>query len=148
MFNKILPVTILVLAAQTSSAMIAKWYVQLRVFDAVVVAFSEEVNLEPTEDMDDVEISSMEVLENGNIVVTSDNKQCTYKMKTNPLPPGAVGTPGYSAQKQDCSDLEIPQRSASYEVVSERLDKAAKLQKMVKSVYVTKKGSIRLTYKN
>lgn len=138
----------LTMSSQFASAMIAPWYVQLRVFDAVAISFSKEVVLEPGETMDDVEISSIEVLENGNISIASDAKVCTYSIKTNPLPPGAVGVPGYSAMKIDCDMTDKLLRTSSYEVISERLDKAAKLNKMVKSIVVNKKGALKLTYKN
>lgn len=141
-------ITVLTISTQFANAMIAPWYVQLRVFDAVVTAFSKEAPLEADETIDDVEVSSIQVLADGNIAIANDSKSCIYKMKTNPLPVGALGVPGYSALKQSCENLDQTFRTSSYEVVSERLDKAAKLSKMVKSITVTKKGTLKLLYKN
>ncbi len=139
--------TLFTVSASFANAMIAPWYVQLRVFDAVVTAFSKEAPLEADETIDDVEVSSIQVLADGNIAIANESKSCIYKMKTNPLPAGMVGVPGYSALKLSCENLEQTFRTSSYEVVSERLDKAAKLSKMVKSITVTKKGTLKLLYK-
>lgn len=146
-FKSVAIVSLLTISSQFANAMIAPWYVQLRVFDAVVTAFSHEAPLEADETMDDVEVSSIQVLADGNIAISNESKSCIYKMKTNPLPVGALGVPGYSALKQSCEVLEQSLRTAPYEVVSERLDKAAKLSKMVKSITVSKKGTLKITYK-
>lgn len=138
----------LLLATQASSAMIAPWYTQLRVFDAVVLSFANEANLEQDETMDDVEISSIEKLENDNYAIANENTRCIYSIKANMPPPGAVGVPGYSAIKESCeTDTETRKIAKSYEDISEKLRQAAKFQKMVKKALVTKKNTIRLSYK-
>ena len=138
--------TALLISSQFANAMIAPWYVQLRVFDAVVSAFTQVAPLEAGETNDDVEISSLTVLADGTIAIANENQSCNYRIKTNPLPTGAIGVPGYSAVKLSCDSIAAA-RTSSYEVISERLDKAAKLSKMVKSISVSKKGTLKVLYK-
>lgn len=144
----LLTLSILV-ATQAANAMIAPYYVQLRVFDAVVMAFSNVVKLEEDETIDDVEISSLEVLADGDIAIANDRTSCVFKIRTNPLPKGAVGVPGYSAMDEVCiTDTEGKvAKTKSYEDISEKLRQAAKFQKMVKKVSITKKNTIKLSYK-
>lgn len=138
----------LILASQTSSAMIAPWYVQLRVFDAVALSFADIVKLEQDETIDDLEISSIEVLEGGKYAIANENTRCIFGIKSNQPPPGAVGIPGYSAIKESCDlDIQSSNKTKSYEDISEKLKQASKHQKMVKKVTITKKSTIRLSYK-
>jgi hypothetical protein len=128
-----------------SLAMISPAYMYLRNLDTAATAMATQVMSYETED--ELPISEIAILENGEVQVTTQGQACLFEMAAKPLPPGAVGVPGLTAKVIQCGTIREDLKTLTYDKILDRLNKAASMGKQVTGVKVTKTGKIKLTYK-
>lgn len=131
--------------ASSAFAMISPSYMTVKVIDAAVEEMAEKMF--SYEDAEEAPIASIEVLSKG-IQVTINNTSCLVTITRKPLPPGAAGSPGVIAkisdEKRDCQVIREDLKTVTYDKVLQKLDRAAKLGKIVQKVSVTNSGKIKI----